>query len=379
MNEPSHTALRNPISAAKPWRAITVAIGVLALVIALLWLWRASRSNGPGYAPPGPVDVVATVLTPQPAPVQLQAIGNLRAVREVTLSSEVAGRIAAIAFEPGQRVRVGAPLVQLDDAVERADLAAAKAGAAFAAEQFERATELAATGALAKEVLQQRRSERDQAQARIDQLEARIRQKSIRAPFAGELGLRQVNLGQYLNPGDSAVTLTDLDTLYVNFDVPQQELSRIQVGQRVEVRGDTPDAKPQQAKITAVEPQVGRDTRNATVQAQLANTQRTLRPGMYVTVAVSLPDEPDALLVPTSAIVTSSSGDAAVVVRGEAAAQAGKADIVPIQTGRRIGDRVIVTQGLKAGDVVVTEGQLRIQPGADVRVVQKPATTAGKE
>lgn len=379
MNEPARAVLQNPIQTEKPWRAIMISIIVLVFVISLLWLWRASRSNDPSYTPPGPLDVVVTELKVQPAPVQLQAIGNLRAIREVTLSSEVAGRISVIAFEPGQRVNADTLLVKLDDAVERADLAAAKASAAFAEQQFERATKLAATGALAKEMFQQRRSERDQAQALIAQLEARIRQKSILSPFAGELGLRQVNLGQYLNAGDSAVTLTDLDSLYVNFDVPQQELSRIRVGQHVEVHGDTSETKHLQAKITAIDPQVGHETRNATIQAQLANTQRKLRPGMYVNVAVSLPDEPDVLLVPTSAIITSSSGDVAIVVQGKAGTKSGKAVVVPIQAGRRIGDQVIVTEGLKAGDVVVTEGQLRIQPGADVRVVQKPTTATGKE
>ncbi|NYA43567.1 efflux RND transporter periplasmic adaptor subunit [Serratia fonticola] len=379
MNEPVRALLQNPIQTEKPWRAIMIVIIALVLVISLLWLWRASRSNSPGYTPPGPVDVVVTELKLQPAPVQLQAIGNLRAEREVTLSSEVAGRISVIAFEPGQHVNADVLLVKLDDTIERADLAAAKASAAFAEQQFERASKLAATGALAKEIFQQRRSERDQAQALIAQLEARIRQKSILSPFAGELGLRQVNLGQYLNAGDSAVTLTDLDSLYVNFDLPQQELSRIRVGQHVEVHGDTSEVKHLQAKITALDPQVGHETRNATIQAELANTQHKLRPGMYVTVAVSLPDEPDVLLVPSSAVITSSSGDVAIVVQGKEATKSGKAVVVPIQTGRRIGDQVIVTQGLKAGDVIVTEGQLRIQPGADLRVVQKSATTTGKE
>ncbi|MGF6189877.1 efflux RND transporter periplasmic adaptor subunit [Serratia sp. 2723] len=379
MNEPLRVALQNPIQTEKPWRAIMISIVALVVIISLLWLWRASRSNGSSYTPSGPVDVVVTELKVQPAPVQLQAIGNLRAVREVTLSSEVAGRISVIAFEPGQRVNADTLLVKLDDAVERADLAAARASAAFAEQQFDRAAKLAATGALAKEMFQQRRSERDQAQALIAQLEARIRQKSILSPFAGELGLRQVNLGQYLNAGDSAVTLTDLDSLYVNFDVPQQELSRIRVGQHVEVHGDISEVKHLQAKISAIDPQVGHETRNATVQAELANTRHKLRPGMYVTVAVSLPDEPDVLLVPTSAIITSSFGDVAIVVQGKAASKSGKAVFVPIKTGRRIGDQVIVTQGLKAGDVIVTEGQLRIQPGTDVRVVQKPTTTTGKE
>jgi multidrug efflux system membrane fusion protein len=376
MNDHSQDASQGGIREARPWRSLAAAALLLAVIVAILSLWRASRGGTQDHAPAGPIDVVATVLAAEPAPVSLEALGNLRAVREVTLASEVAGRVAALAFDSGQRVRAGALLIQLDDSIERADLAAAEAGAAFAQQQLARATELAGTGATSKEVLQQRQSERDQSAAQVMQLQARIRQKSIRAPFSGDLGLRRVDLGQYLDAGDSVVTITDMDRLYVNFDVPQQQLFRIQVGQQVEVRSDTPGAEPQWARINAIEPQVGRDTRNATIQAVLPNTKRTLHPGMYVTVAVSLPAEPDSLLVPASAIVTSSSGDAALVVRGASAEQSGKANFVPIKTSRRIGDRVVVIDGLKAGDVVVTEGQLRIQPGADVRVVKRPATAA---
>lgn len=373
MSNHSQSVPPEPIRAAKPWRAIAVCAVLLVAVIVMLWFWRASRNDLHGYTPPGPIDVAATMLAAEPAPASLEALGELRAVRQVTLSSEVAGRVAAIAFEPGQHVKAHTMLVQLDDSTEQADLASAKARLAFAEQQLARASELVSKSAISKEVLQQRESERDQAAAQVMQLEARIRQKRIRAPFSGELGLRQVDLGQFLNAGTNVVTLTDLDALYVNFDVPQQELSRLEVGQQVEVRSDTPGSEPLQAKINAVEPQVSRDTRNATVQALLSNAKRTLRPGMYVAAAVSLPAEPDALLVPASAIITSAWGDAAAVVRGLSAEQIGTAEIVPITVGRRIGERMIVTRGLKAGDVVVTEGQLRIRPGAAVRVVKKSA------
>lgn len=374
MNDPLKSASQAAAQSIspRPWRAIVIAVVLLAVVIAGLWFWRTSRSGGPGYTPPGAIDVVVTTVKAGSAPASIEALGELRAVRQVTLAGEIAGRIAAISFDPGQRVKAGTVLIQLDDSSEQADLSAAKASATFAQQQLARASELAATGATSKEVLQQRQSEHDQKVAAVQQLEARIRKMRIRAPFAGELGLRQVDLGQYLNAGDKAVTLTDLDTLYVNFDVPQQELAQLRIGQRVEVRNDTPGVAPLQAKITAIEPQVGRDTRNATVQALLTNPQRTLRPGMYVTVAVALPAESDALLVPTTAIVTSASGDAAAVVRELSAQQTGKAEIVPITTGRHIGERVVVTRGLKAGDVIVTEGQVRIQPGATVHIATAP-------
>lgn len=361
---------------ASPWKAVAVAVVVVAVIGAGLWYWRTTKMSGGGAWASGPIDVVAMTLQPQSAPVSLEAMGELRAVRQVTLSPEIAGRVVSIAFQPGQRVRDGAQLVLLDDAPEQADLAAAKASAAFAQQQFARASELASTGAMSGEILQQRQAERDQTAAQVQQLEARIRQKRIRAPFAGELGLRQIDLGQYLTPGQAAVTLTDLEQLYVNFDVPQQELARVRVGQAIHVSVDTPDAQPVPAVISAIEPQVGRDTRNATIQATVQNKSRALQPGMYVTVAVSLPVQADALILPTSAVMTSASGDAAVVVRELSAEKSGKAEIVPITVGRRIGDQVIVARGLKAGDVVVTEGQLRVRPGADLRVVDKAAAPA---
>lgn len=376
MNDP---LLEKSPGAAGTRRQLIIATALLALITlaaGALWAWRSAHNSGNGYRPPAAIDVVAAPVVAESAPDTLAALGELRAERQVSVANEIPGRIARIEFTPGQRVKAGALLVQLDDASEQANLLAAQASARFAQQQWERASELADSGAIAKELLEQRHTERDQSAAQLLQLETRIRKMHLRAPFAGELGLRQVDIGQYLNAGDKVVTLTDLDSLYVNFDVPQQALERLRVGQHVEVRSDTPGAKPLPARISAIEPQVGRDTRNATVQATLANPQRTLRPGMYVTVAVELPAEPDALLIPATAVLTSAIGDAAVVVRDLDAQQIGKAEIVPLTLGRRIGDRVLVERGLKAGDLVVSEGQLRIQPGAAVHRVQKPQRDA---
>ncbi|MGC4075984.1 MAG: efflux RND transporter periplasmic adaptor subunit [Rubrivivax sp.] len=351
------------------WRSPAIAAVVLAAVAAALWAWRGSRAPGGGYTPPAAIDVVALALRPEPAADQLKALGELRAVRQVSLASEAAGRVVAIGFVAGQSVRAGAALLDLDDSSEQADLLAAQAAAQFARQQWQRAAELASTGAVARELLEQRRAELDQATAQVQQLQARIRKLHLRAPFAGVLGLRQVDPGQYLQAGERIATLTDLDALYVNFDLPQQALPRLRIGQRVQVRGDVPGAAPVVARISAIEPQVGRDTRNASVQAELANPGRALRPGMSVAVAVELPSQPDALLVPATAVLTSATGDAAVVVRRLDAQALGTAEIVPLRLGRRVGERVLVEQGLRAGDLVVSEGQLRIRPGARVHVV----------
>jgi multidrug efflux system membrane fusion protein len=296
-------------------------------------------------------------------PAGLDAVGTLQAVHQVTLAPETAGRVTEIRFEGGVRVGAGAVLIQLDDRPERADRAAAQARAELAQVQLQRSQKLAPTGFEPRVTTDQRVADYNAAAAAVRQLDARIAQKQVRAPFAGELGLRKVNPGQYLNPGDAVATLTALDTLFVNFTVPQQEFGKLRVGGPVEVVSDAFPGRTFTAKVNAIEPLVGSDTRNVSVQAVMTNPGQILRPGMYVTARMVLPPQPNALLVPATAIQTSASGESVVVVRG------GKAAPLPIEAGRRIGDKVVVASGLKAGDVVVTDGQLRVQPGAPVKVV----------
>lgn len=346
---------------------VFAAIAVL-LLFGGLFAWRWLGSAAPAQNAPPPTVVVATVVSPTSVPAALEAVGTVRAVREVNLSPEVAGRVVAIRFQAGARVGAGSTLVQLYDAPERADRAAAQAKADFAAVQLRRSQELAPTGAEPRELLQQRRAEHAQAVAAVAQLDARIAQKQVRAPFAGEIGIRKVNLGQYLNPGDMIATLTALDTLYVDFTVPQQQLARLTVGAPVRVTADAWPGRSFVARVNAIEPRVGTDTRNVTIQATVANPDRALRPGMYVSAALDLPPEQGALVVPVTAIQTSASGDSVTVIRGANARSGGKAEPVSVTTGRRIGDHVIVTGGLKPGDVVVTEGQIRVQPGSEVKV-----------
>lgn len=348
-------------------QGIIVVVGVL-LIFALLFGWRAWRNAAPPPPAPPPTAVVATVVNPTQVPSALSAVGSLRAVREVMLAPEVAGRITAIRFSPGQRVSAGATVVQLYDAPERADRAAAVARARFARAQLARTRELVPTGAESREVLQQRQAEYDQAAAAVAQLDARLAQKRIAAPFSGEIGVRRVNLGQYLNPGDQIASLTDLSELYVDFTVAQQELAKLRPGSEVAVTSDAWPGRRFAARVIAIEPRIAEDSRNIWVQAIIANPDRALRPGMYVSAALALPPVPDALVVPATAIMTSAQGDGVVAIRGANAAREGKAEMIGVTTGQRLGDWVVVTKGLKPGDVVVTEGQLRIQPGAPVKV-----------
>lgn len=354
--------------------SVGVAALLLAAVLGGIYGWRQERraaaaTSYPSYATP----VVAQAVVPETLPQSLEAIGSLQSVQEVMLSAEVSGRIVGLLFEAGVTVAAGAPLVQLYDAPERADRAAAAARLQLADVQYKRATALSATGADSRARLDQAQAELAQARAVVDQLDSRITQKLIKAPFPGQIGLRRVNLGQYVNAGDPVATLTNLDQLYANFTLPQQELSRLRVGGTVAISADPFPGRTFTARINAIEPKIGEGTRNITVQAIIDNPDHRLQPGVYVTAHVELPARAHAIVVPITAIMTSASGDTVMVVRGPEARTRGTAELVPVVTGQRVGDRIVVEQGLKDGDVIVTRGQLRVQPGAALAVKQAEA------
>ncbi|MGB3847935.1 MAG: efflux RND transporter periplasmic adaptor subunit [Sphingopyxis sp.] len=359
-------------------RPIFFAAIALLLLAGSLYAWRSARTAENAVGPMPPVPVSTIVVTPTDVAAALEAVGSLRAVREVVLAPEVAGRVTAIRFVAGARVGAGELLVQLFDAPERADRAAAQAKADFAGLQLARSHELAPSGAEPRELLDQRRAEHAQAHAAVRQIDARLFQKQLRAPFAGTLGVRQVNPGQYLNPGDPVATLTALDSLYVDFAVPQQDFSRLQPGAVVDILSDAWPDRRFTARVTTIEPQVGKETRNVMVQATLPNPGLALRPGMYVTARLALPPIAGALVVPATAIQTSASGDSVMRVKMGKDRRGGTAEVVPVTTGRRFGDRVVVTSGLRSGDIVVTNGQLRVQPGAPVTLAPaRPAPAKG--
>ncbi len=351
---------------------LVIAIIVLLVIFAGVYTWRATRlaAASTGYAPP-PTEVSAIQIQAETLPQALNATGSLQAVREVMLAAESPGRVSNISFDAGQRVGQGVVLVRLYDGPERADRAAAVSRLQFAQIQYDRSKDLAPTGAEPRQLLQQREAELAQARAAIQQIDARIVQKSVRAPFAGQIGIRRVNLGQYLNAGDPVATLTALDQLYVNFTVPQQLLAQLRVGGSIAVRSDAVPGRDFSARINAIEPIVGGDTRNISVQATMPNPGGALRPGLYVTVGVAQQPRDNAILVPSTAIQTSASGDSVFLVKN------GKAELVPVTTGAEVGERTVVENGLRFGDVVVATGQLRLQPGGAVKVAP-PSVPAGR-
>ncbi|SEB15286.1 efflux RND transporter periplasmic adaptor subunit [Marinobacterium iners] len=361
------------------WKALMVVILLLTVIIGGLWYWKTQNTSQDGWSGGAPVDVKVIRLKGQESAETLELPGELKAEQQVMLTSEVAGKVVAIEFTAGQRVSSGDVLVKLDTSVEEADLAAARAREAFARKQLERARRLAPSGAMTEEMRQQRLADYDQASAELARLEARIQQKQIRAPFDGEIGIRHVDLGQYLNPGDTAASLTNLSELFVNFDVSQRQAMNIHVGQPIRLVSDLDVDTALSAEVSALEPQVNPDTRNLRVQARMGNEGQKLRPGMYVSVRLDLHTEPDALLLPASAILTSAYGDSALVVRDLNAEQIGKPKFVPVTISRRIGDQVVVGSGLQVGDLVVTEGQLRVQPNSQLKVVGADSQIGGND
>lgn len=359
------------------FRAKPVAISVVGLIVVfgLLYTWRTSRNGGAEHyaMPPMPVSTIRAET--RGVAEDLQAVGSLQAVREVLLAPDTSGRVTAIHFDAGQTVKEGAVLVQLYDAPEQADRVAAAAKADFAEAQLRRSQELAPTGAEPRELLEQRKAEAAQAAAAVRQLDARIQQKSIRAPFSGQIGIRRINHGQYLNAGDAIATLTQLDSLYVNFTLPQQDLPKLKQGATVRVTVDAAPGRVFTGRISSIEPRIDGETRNVAVQALLPNDDRLLKSGMYATARLALPATTDSIALPLTAIQTSASGDSVVLVQDADAQGIGKAVAVPVVTGRRLGEEVLVTEGIKAGDIVVMAGQNRLPPGAMVKI-NAPAASA---
>ncbi len=326
---------------------------------------------------PPPAQISAAEVKIEAIPRFATGIGSVTAVHQVTINPEVGGRVTKIFFEPGKSVKAGDPLVQLNDAPEHGDLASFEAQARYAQTTLEHSSLLAQRQFEARETVDQKQSQLDQARAMIIKTEAVIAQKLIRAPFFGQLGTRQIEVGQYLTPGARIVTLTDLSTLYVNFTLPSQMRPQISVGQRVNVTADAFPGRNFTAEITTLEPQMSADTRTMTIQATMANPDNALLPGMFVNAAVVLPPQPDMMVLPETAVDYTLYGDSVYVVREDGKDVKGnpilKAVRTPVKTGARWGNNVTILDGLKPGDRVVAAGQVKVQSGAQVTISDSPA------
>ena len=326
---------------------------------------------------PPPAQISAVEVKTETVPRFATGIGSATAVHQVTINPEVGGRVTKIFFEAGMTVKAGEPLVQLNDAPDRGDLASYQAQARWAETTLQRSSELAKRYFTARETVDQKQSQLDQAKAMIVKTEAVIAQKLIRTPFSGQLGVRQIEVGQYLTPGAAIVTLTDLSTLYVNFTLPSQMRPQISVGQNVNVTADAYPGRAFEAKIATIEPQVSADTRTMQIQATMSNPDNALLPGMFVNAAVVLPPQPDIVVLPETAVDYTLYGDSVYVIREDGQDAKGspvlKAARTPVKTGARWGGKVAILSGLEPGQRVVAAGQVKLQDGAQVAVTGSPA------
>jgi multidrug efflux system membrane fusion protein len=379
------------------FRLVVMAV-LLVVVFGGFYAWQRMRETMTAQffatMKPPPVPVVAVAATAQPVPQIFASIGSLTSVHQVTVAPEIGGRVTKIFFEAGAAVHAGDPLVQLNDDPERGDLANFQAQARLSQINLLRAKELAARGNGPQVNVDTNQSQLDQANAEIAKTQAQIAQKLIRAPFAGVLGIRQVDLGQYVTPGAALVSLTDLDTLYVNFTLPEQNRGQLSVGQDIVIVVDAYSRRKFPAKLSTIEPQVGTDTRTIKLQATLPNPEHLLMPGMYAHVHVILPSLPDVVTVPETAVEYTLYGDSVFVVTEDAAAPqpaaappaAGQAAASPaasgpalrikrtfVKTGDHFDNKVAIVEGLKPGDRVATSGQIKLTDGAAVVLTNSDA------
>jgi multidrug efflux system membrane fusion protein len=320
---------------------------------------------------PPPTPVAIAEAKSEVIPNLLTAVGDLAAVHQVNVTSDVSGRITDIMFTAGSDVKAGSPLVQLFDAPEQGDLASFKAQATGAQLALDRAKQLAARQFGPQATADAAQATYDQAQAGIAKTQAIISQKLARAPFDGELGVRHVEVGQYLTAGTQIVTLTDLGTLYANFTVTEKDSAMLKVGQTVRIAVDAFPGKVFESKITTIEPQIATDTRNIRVQATLDNPDHILKPGMFASTTVVLPDKPAVVTVPETAVDYTLYGDSVFLI-AEKQADDGKTSLTAVRTfvrtGNRVNGRAEILSGLKPGDRVIAVGQLKLQSGAAVAI-----------
>lgn len=303
----------------------------------------------------------------------LTSVGTLTAVQGVTVAAELPGKVVQIAFEAGAPVARGALLLRQDTSNEEAQLPGAQAEAKLARANLRRSEQLLAEGIISQADYDTALATANQAQAQVDNIRATIAKKSIRAPFSGRLGIRQVNLGQILREGDPIVTLQTMDPIYVDFTLPQQQLPQLRKGLTVRVTTDALPGETVEGRVTAINPEVDAESRNIKVQATVANRSEKLRPGMFVNVAMGLPVREKVLAIPATAVLYAPYSDSVFVVE-DAKDKKGKVLRQQfVRLGTKRGDFVAVTSGLKEGEQVVSTGVFKLRNGQAAVVDNKLA------
>jgi len=365
--------------------------------------WYATRGEGESQGQqPAPVSVEVANAEQEAWSLRRTAVGTITATQQARLTSERAGKVVEIAFTSGSRVEAGELLVRLDTTTEEAELGSMEPQLRQARSDQQRAVQLRAENAISEEAYEQAFTAVDQLEARIAKQKAIISQKRIVAPFAGKLGIREIDLGDYLAPGSAVTTLQQLDPILVDFPLPEQDANDVAVGQPIEVSVAAYPETRFSGKIRAITPRVERATRSFTVRGELPNEERRLQPGMFAQVVIDLPEERTVVSVPQTAIAFNAYGaslfylessdsapseaetspseaetsdDASATDTGsgsEASSAASQGDAIAkqvfVQTGERRGLSIEIVEGIEAGKRVVTAGQLKLSDGSPVRI-----------
>lgn len=335
-------------------------VGVKVLQFKTMFAQSAHAAAPPESVATSPVS--ETQLNPT-----LDAVGSVVPVQGVTLNAEITGTIRRIAFESGAAVQAGAVLVELDTSVEKAQLEAASASRDLAAINLESGRALVDSGAIPKAQWVALEAQAKQSAAEVARLNALIAKKTIRAPFSGKTGMRQVNLGQLVGAGDAIVTLQSLDPVYVDFALPQQRMSQLKTGSKVTVTTDVFPNKVFEGELSAINPVLDTATRSVRLRATLKNPEAELHPGMFAKAQVMLPAQEKVLLVPNTAVMFAPYGDSVYVVDDKDPKQLSVQQKF-VRLGQAQGDYVVVLEGLRTKDTVVTTGAFKLRNGASIVV-----------
>jgi len=352
------------------WKAIAGLVVLVILLVGIKAMQIAKMMSTPMVMP-------ATTVTSAPVKEEdwvpiLSAVGSVSAVQGATLSTDLAGTVAEVKFESGAVAKKGDVLVRLDVSSEEGQLRTAEADLELARQDLGRTRDLAARKVISKAELDAAESKFKQKEGAVDNMRAMVGKKEVRAPFDGQLGIRQVNVGQMINAGQQVVALTALDPVYVDFALPQQELAKLSAGFEVRVHTDAVPGQEFKGKLTAINSMVDTVTRNVTLQATLDNPDHALRPGMFGKVEVMLPEKHKALVVPGSAISYAPFGDSVFVIEKKKDPKTGKESQSIrqqfVRVGEARGDFVSILDGLKPNETIVSTGVFKLRNGTAVTI-----------
>ena len=332
-----------------------------------VWAQDAPSATTPPALPA--VDVAAIAASEIDWQEKISSIGVAEALQGVNVSGSEAGTVADILFDSGEKAEVGQELVRLDTSKETADLQATEAQIPAALADLKRKTQLVKDRVVSQSDLDDARSKYDSLNAQSISLKATIARRSIRAPFSGILGIRKVNRGQYLQPGDEIVSLQDLSVMRMRFLIGQKDFAKVRIGQEIDARFDAYPGDVFKGRISAIEPSVKFQSGIIPIQAEIPNSDLRLLPGMYASLDVLLPESGKKTVVPQSAVTFNLYGETAYIVDP----QASTVQQVTVRTGDRRDNLVVVESGIKAGDMVVVAGQLKLSNGTKVNVVDGQA------